>query len=95
MKSIELDGRAMTTIQRVHEEMVRVLDLPAYYGRNLDALWDILSTTQEEMRICLHYAPVMLNALEAYGAKLLGVFYDAAAERNNIEFFLAEEEYGD
>ena len=31
------------TRDELHDVFIRKLDLPAYYGRNLDALWDMLS----------------------------------------------------
>ncbi len=91
MKLITLDGTRMTTIQYAHEELARALHLPSYYGRNLDALWNFLSTTQEELDITLIHPTQMLNALDAYGASMLRVFFDASSENPRINFMLRDE----
>lgn len=95
MKTIVLDGSRMTTIQGAHEELSRKLSLPAYYGRNLDALWDILSCIHDPISITMEHAPQMLNALDSYGASLLRVFFDAAAENPSVEFTLHDETQND
>jgi ribonuclease inhibitor len=39
-----LDGREMRTRDQFHAAVKRELSLPEYYGNNLDALWDSLTT---------------------------------------------------
>src|SRR5436309_2965721 len=39
-----LDGKAIQTVRDVHEALARALDFGPYYGFNLAALWDRLST---------------------------------------------------
>lgn len=41
---IEFDGEAIQTEADFHHALAEALDLPGYYGRNLNALWDVLST---------------------------------------------------
>ncbi|MBQ6475239.1 MAG: barstar family protein, partial [Clostridia bacterium] len=55
MNTIYLDGTKMYTIQSAHNELMRKMDLPLYYGKNLDALWDVLSTIHENTEIFLAY----------------------------------------
>lgn len=43
----EIDGERIHTEQDFHMEIGRVLELGPHYGRNLDALWDRLSTDIE------------------------------------------------
>jgi len=38
-----LDGSKLKTIKDFHTEIQLVLELPDYYGKNLDALWDCLT----------------------------------------------------
>ena len=40
---IILDGKAMTDRPAAHSHLAERLDLPTYYGRNLDALYDMLT----------------------------------------------------
>ena len=83
-----LDGKNMTTRKDAHDEIARVLELPEYYGRNLDALWDMLTTTTGTA--VLTGVAGMLNALGSYGCKLLKTFYDAAEENSRFDFRVAE-----
>ncbi len=42
-----LNGRAIHSLDEFYDEISGQLSLPAYFGRNLDALWDVLSTEVE------------------------------------------------
>ena len=42
-----LDGRRIHDSVEFHREIGELLDMGPYYGRNLDALWDRLSTDIE------------------------------------------------
>lgn len=48
MKIIVLDFNAFESKQEVHAFLQEKLQFPAYYGRNLDALFDLLSTLSED-----------------------------------------------
>ena len=41
--NVELDGRLMTDRTATHEYLKDKLALPDYYGKNLDALYDLLT----------------------------------------------------
>ncbi|WP_437842321.1 barstar family protein [Sorangium sp. So ce1153] len=43
----EIDGRRITSEMDFHREISLALDFGPYYGNNLDALWDRLSTDVE------------------------------------------------
>jgi ribonuclease inhibitor len=42
-----LQGRRIRSLDDLYDEMERCLPLPDYFGRNLNALWDVLSTDIE------------------------------------------------
>lgn len=84
MNEYILNGENMTSRENAYEEIARVLHLPDYFGENLDALWDVLSTLDGSVR--LSSVAVMLNALGAYGCRMLAVFYDAAKENERFIF---------
>ncbi|WP_406364791.1 barstar family protein [Streptomyces sp. NBC_01546] len=44
---IEIDGAAILSQRDLHEFLSRALDFGPYYGANLSALWDRLSTDVE------------------------------------------------
>ena len=87
MEKIILDGGKMTEKVAAHEHIAEVMAFPEWYGNNLDALWDLLSEGVER-EIELINSAVMLNALGAYGCRLLQCFFDAAAD-GGIKFNIA------
>ena len=40
----KLPGKAIHSLDEFYTEITRSLHLPDYFGRNLDALWDVLTT---------------------------------------------------
>ena len=74
---IELDGREMTDRQQTHDYLTSRLQLPSYYGRNLDALYDLLTERGEELEIRLHHAQAIRDQLGSYGVKLLETLLSA------------------
>ena len=79
-----VNGASMTTRAAAHAELARALQFPEYYGANLDALWDMLTTTSGTA--VMTNVSGMLNALGGYGCRLLKTFYDAAEENGRFEF---------
>ncbi len=47
VKRCTIAGRAVHSLDELYDELARQLPLPDYFGRNLDALWDVLSTDIE------------------------------------------------
>ena len=74
-----LDGRKMTDKEALHTYLAEMLALPAYYGRNLDALHDSL-TEMGEVEIEVAHQEEMLAALGKYGESLLRLFADIEKE---------------
>ena len=44
MRTITLDGQRMVSIQETHAYIEKKLEIHDYYGKNLDALWDSLTS---------------------------------------------------
>ena len=60
------------------------LELPDYFGRNLDALRDSL-TDLPETRLIIKSPHYILTGMGEYGARLLNVLHDAAEESGRLE----------
>lgn len=86
MKTVTLDGKKMITRAAAHAYVQRRLNLPAYYGANLDALWDVLSTWGEPLHIRLVNYAAAEACLDRYAQSLLKVFLDAGRENPHIAF---------
>ena len=84
MKNIVLRGADMTTRADAYAQLWRALDFPENCGANLDALWDVLTTTCAQ--VTLRDPAPMLNGLGSYGCKMLGVFFRAAEETETFRF---------
>ena len=39
-----LPGKSIHSLDEFYDEIARLLHFPEYFGRNLDALWDLLTT---------------------------------------------------
>lgn len=88
MEKIILDGTLMTSKTAAHKYIKEQLCFPDYYGENLDALWDLLSTMKREISIYLINEAEMIENLGEYGRLLEGVFQDASYENDSICFVI-------
>lgn len=86
--TVILDGEKMTTKESAHDHLYEQFSFPAYYGRNLDALYDLLSAISQPTQILLASRDAMIEALDTYGDEMLETFEQAAAENPNITFFI-------
>ena len=76
-----IDGSALPEAAAVHDLFTRALDLPAWYGRNLDALYDVLTERGEPLRLLVRNR----EALAEYAEDLLRTLAEAAAENPALE----------
>ena len=83
-ETVILDGEKMISRREAHDHLTERLGLPEYYGRNLDALFDLLSTRIGETRLVVQNAPLITENLGPYGRALLDVLEDAAAENPGL-----------
>lgn len=77
---VELKGSIMTDRTAAHEHIQQQLDLPVYYGKNLDALFDLLTERSEPTEIVVSEWTELEVHLGAYAAALIDTLYDAARE---------------
>lgn len=84
MKTIILDGRKMNNQEMVHEYLRLKLRSTEYLGNNLDALWDILSSYDQDVEIKLVHGDYLIQNLNEYGEKILKLFLEAANQNDKI-----------
>ncbi|MGE7365796.1 barstar family protein [Desemzia incerta] len=84
-KKIILDGSQMTDREELHAYLKREMDLPDYYGNNLDALKDSLTMDFSCKVIEVWYPEMIEKQLGRYGNSLLRVLKDSAAENQYLE----------
>jgi len=84
MDKVILNGKRMITRERTHAYLKRKFDFPEYYGRNLDALWDLLSTWDREMEIVIVNHKAVTENLDGYGVSLLKLFRELDEENRHI-----------
>ena len=88
MEEIFLDGYKMISKSETHKYIKKMLNFPDYYGGNLDALWDILSTKSKLISIFLLHEEKIYENLGDYGKQLIDVFQEAANSNTNIKITL-------
>lgn len=83
METIQLDGARLCGRAEAMALLGEALALPAWWGRNLDALYDCLTQPGRPVRLELQNR----GAMEAspFGRRLLRVLEDAAAENPCLE----------
>ena len=86
MNIIILDGSVMTSRERAYKHIARELRFPEYFGKNLDALYDLLTDlyVNEDTIVILMNCRKMKKSLGEYGDKLIDVFANASEEKGFI-----------
>lgn len=83
MQYIELDITPYCTRQALHEYLRDALDMPPYYGCNLDALHSELASWTETTHITVRYQ-LDDGIFSDYVRRLLQVFEDASEENPRL-----------
>ena len=78
--TVILDGKAMVDRVSAHSHLADRLELPTWYGRNLDALYDVLTEIGEETEIILTDPATVAEQMGKYGEALLATLQEAAEE---------------
>jgi len=80
-----LNGREIRSLDDFYDEIARQLPFPGYFGRNLDALWDILSTDIEgPVEILWEDAAASELALGKNFDRVASLLKDLEDERDDI-----------
>lgn len=82
--TIELDCRQMSDRRSTHDYLKKQLYLPESYGRNLDALYDLMTGFLHNARIVLSGSEMLETNLGGYGAALLATMKEAAEDNPTL-----------
>ena len=90
MKQVQLDGQRMLTRENAYAELARAFGFPANCGKNLDALYDML-TDLSDVVCTFDHSEDMVEALETYGLKLLQTLIEASIKNPAFKLQIAWE----
>ena len=76
--TVTFDGNDLSTRKEAHETIAKALDFPDYYGKNLDALYDVLTDIEADV--------TLFHADKVYTKGLIETFEDAAKENRRFTF---------
>ena len=88
MKTIKLNVANIQTVKALHIYLAYMLEFPVYYGKNLDALHDLLGEIREELKIVLT-GEAASEEMAAYLPKLERVLQDSAEENGYLDYMRA------
>lgn len=86
MRTCILDGNNITDKETLHDIFTSSLQLPDWYGRNLDALCDCLSDIQEETEIRLLHEESLEDHLGHYAKALIKAISRVCQDNPRIHF---------
>ncbi len=92
-KRITLSGNKMTSKEVLHTYLAKKLAFPAYYGKNLDALYDCLTERDTPLHITVTYTERLKEQLGDYSEAFLQTLQDAAKENELITLSIYYKKY--
>ena len=93
METVIFDFDRISTFEDFYKLAATALQLPDYFGNNLDALWDCI-TGDIALPVAVQFRNLTLNQLEKFD-KLIILFEDASAELGDnfrFEYYLKQED---
>ena len=84
MIELRLDANNAKSRGDLHDLFANTLSLPEWYGRNLDALHDCLTSLNEDVQITLCAEELIGTLGERYVRQLTRLLRDSAAENPHI-----------
>jgi len=86
VKKYVLDGQAIQSLDSFYKEIGKVLPLPDYFGRNLDALADVVTTDLDgPCEILWEHAAVSKEAMKRDFQRIRTVLKRVTQEREDIK----------
>ena len=82
----------LDTRENIHALMRGLIAMPAYYGENFDALYDVLTDLGEKTVISIDYEGKTLRELPGVTLTALAVLFDAASANPRLTITRAAED---
>ena len=92
MKTCTLYGARIADMQALHTALAEGLGFPAWYGRNLDALFDLLTEPTEPATLTIYDWDTLSSTLGDKAARLRRVLEDAGQENPALTVLLLGDE---
>lgn len=84
-----LHGGEIDSLDRFYEELANMLSLPDHFGRNLDALWDVLIyDVTGPVELVWEDTVLSRNAMGKDFDSIISVLREVAAEREDFHLLL-------
>lgn len=89
IKKCILDGRKIGSLENLYNQLSSQLPLPDYFGCNLDALWDVLSTDVEgPFEIVWENSEESKKTMGKDFVRAVKLLKDLEQERNDFKFVM-------
>lgn len=89
-KEYLVDLSDVTTRETLHDALEKALPLPEYYGRNLDALFDALTSLPEPCTILFANVSEARAAIPDYIERLREMCRDVQWENRNVQILFSQ-----
>ena len=85
-KKVKLPGKSIRSLDEFYSEIGKKLRFPDYFGRNLDALWDVLTTdVQGPVELAWEDSEVSKKAMGKDFEKVAALLRDVEKEREDFK----------
>ena len=89
IKRYILEGNSIHSLAELYDEISRQMVLSNEFGRNLDALWDVLSSDVEgPFEIIWRHSRASKYSMKKDFVRLLKIFRDLEDERSDFKFII-------
>lgn len=87
-KKVKLAGKSIRSLDEFYDEIAKKLRFPDYFGRNLDALWDVLSTdVKGPVELIWEDSEASKKSMGKDFEKVSALLKDAEKEREDFKVF--------
>lgn len=91
IKRCRVDGKAVRSLDDLYDQLSSRLSLPEHFGRNLDALWDVLSSDVEgPFEIEWTHADLSKKSMGKEYDRVVKVLRDVEKERDDFTLKLTK-----